>query len=233
MLVAGFMRGFVGFGGALVVIPVLSLIIGPLAAVPVAAISGLPSTVQLLPAAIRDSERAFVLPIAIATFSAAPFGAWVLVTTDPALMKVLIAACVLAMVVMIARGWELGTSTAITAAAGAGAGFIQGATGVGGPPIVTVALARKGDAHRQRGNVLGAVTAIALSSMIPMLYHGLFTLEVLIAGVVLTPVYSFGTWLGARYFLGNGQRHFRTAALLTVATIGTVTLFLAAREYSF
>ena len=37
VLVGGFLRGFIGFGGGLVVVPVLSVVFGPLAAVPIAA----------------------------------------------------------------------------------------------------------------------------------------------------------------------------------------------------
>ena len=69
--VGGFMRGFVGFGGALISILVVSVLIGPRAAVAIAAISGLPAMLQLLPAAIRHSERASVIPFALATFLAA------------------------------------------------------------------------------------------------------------------------------------------------------------------
>ena len=231
MFVAGFMRGFVGFGGALVIIPILSLLIGPLAAIPVAAISGLPSVVQLLPAAIRESERGFVLPIAVATWCAAPLGAWFLVSTDPAVMKIVIAALVLTMVGLLAKGWKISASVPIAAAAGAGAGLIQGAAGVGGPPIVAVALARPGPPRTQRGNVVAAVTAITLSAMLPMWFHDLFTEDVVITGIILTPLYSLGTWLGSRYFSRGGEGYFRIAALATLATIGGVTLVLSTHGY--
>ncbi|MEQ9122384.1 MAG: sulfite exporter TauE/SafE family protein, partial [Alphaproteobacteria bacterium] len=49
VFLAGFMRGFVGFGAALVVVPVLSVVFSPSVAVPIAFLSGLPSVLQLLP----------------------------------------------------------------------------------------------------------------------------------------------------------------------------------------
>ena len=78
--VGGLVRGFVGFGGALVIILVASATLGPLMALPVAALSGLPATVQLLPSAFRYAEPGFVLPFGGASFVSAPLGTLILVS---------------------------------------------------------------------------------------------------------------------------------------------------------
>ena len=103
---AGLIRGFVGFGASLIIVLVLSLILGPHKAVPIAALSGLPSMLQLLPTAINHSEKAFVLPFGIAAFFAAPLGTWVLVIVDPELMKIYISSFVLVMVYFLYRNWR-------------------------------------------------------------------------------------------------------------------------------
>ena len=72
VLLAGFIRGFVGFGAALIIVMVLSAVFGPVMAVPAANLTGLPATLQLLPAAVRDSERGFVLPFGLTSFAIAP-----------------------------------------------------------------------------------------------------------------------------------------------------------------
>ena len=99
------MRGFVGFGGALVTVPVLSVVWGPQAAVAITGVMGIPSLFQLLPEAVRYSERPIVIPVALATFLTAPIGSWVLVSVDPKLMSVVISGLVIAMVAMLAQGW--------------------------------------------------------------------------------------------------------------------------------
>lgn len=230
--VGGFMRGFVGFGSALVVIMVFSAIFGPLVAVPVAALLGLPSAFQLLPDALRDSERAFVLPFGAAVFLAAPLGTYVLVIVDPAHLKIAISLFVLAAVVQLHRGWHPPgpQGHGLLAVTGAAAGLVQGAAGVGGPLVVTMALARQGTAESQRGNVIAAVTVLALSTQIPLWIAGLFTQQVLVMGLLLFLLYAGGTWAGARFFRGSGQRHFRNAALVLLAAIGVVTLALALRD---
>ncbi|MFY0611116.1 MAG: sulfite exporter TauE/SafE family protein [Hyphomicrobiaceae bacterium] len=232
-LFAGFLRGFIGFGAALVTIPVISLVFGPHAAVPIVTVMGLPSTVQLLPDAIRYSERAIVVPMAIAIFAATPIGTWILIAVDQGLMKIVISAIVVSMVGFLAMGWSLKekVSARILLFAGTVGGLVQGAAGIGGPPVVAVALSRAGAPERQRGNVLAVMTAISLSSLPPLYYYGLFTRQAIVIGLVLLPLYSFGTWFGSRFFSGGGAKYYRGAALIILAIIGLVTLMIALRDY--
>ena len=231
--IAGLLRGFVGFGAALISVPVFSLVLGPRAAIAINAVMGLPAVFQLLPEAVRRAERPFVLPICLATFAATPMGTWALVAADPALMTVAISALVLVMVAFLGSGWRLrghiGTSKLITA--GVAGGLVQGIAGVGGPPVVAVALSRPGEASQQRANVLALMTAISLSSILPLLYYGLFTRQAVVIGLLLIPFYSAATALGARYFALGGQRHYRRAALATLAAVAIATLLASLRNY--
>jgi uncharacterized protein len=229
ILFAGFLRGFVGFGAALIIIMVLSVVFGPVVAVPVAVLSGVPSTLQLLPAAVRHAERSFVVPFAVASIAAAPVGAWILVTSDPSAIRILISLFVLSMVVLLQRGWRLSRQPGPGLMGGAGvvAGLIQGAAGVSGPLAVALALSRPGEPHRQRANVIGTVTALTVCSVVPFIFLGLFTLEVIVIGLAVMPLYSGSTWLGARLFTEPNQRFFRPVALAALAAIGVVTLILA------
>ena len=231
--IAGLLRGFVGFGAALISVPVFSLVLGPQAAIAVNTVMGLPAVFQLLPEAVRRAERPFVLPICVATFVAAPIGTWALVTADPALMTVAISALVLLMVAILASGWRLQGRIGVRKliAAGVAGGLVQGVAGLGGPPVVAVALSRPGEASQQRANVLAVMTAIALSSILPLLYYGLFTRQTVVIGLVLIPIYSAATALGARYFALGGQRHYRRAALAMLAAIGVATLIASLRNY--
>jgi uncharacterized membrane protein YfcA len=233
VLIGGFMRGFVGFGGALVTVPVLSVVWGPQAAVAITSVMGIPSLFQLLPEAVRYSERPIVIPVALTTLLTAPIGSWVLVSVDPRLMSVVISGLVIAMVAMLAQGWTAKTNIGLPALIGAGAagGLIQGAAGIGGPPVVAVALARGGSPKQQRANVLALMTAIASASLLPLWYFGVLTRHVLILGVLLFPLYVAATMFGSRYFSRGGHRHYRHAALTTLAVIAVATLVTSLRSY--
>ena len=212
VLLAGFIRGFVGFGAALIIVMALSVVLGPRAAVPIAVLSGLPSMIQLLPNAVQFAERPFVIPFGLASFAAAPLGAWVLVSLDPEVMKMAISVFVLVMVVMLHRGWRLPDrpGSALLLGAGAAAGFVQGAASVGGPPAVVAALSRAGTAQRQRANVIGAVSALNICAVVPFWLYGLFTREVIVISLAIIPLYTGATWVGARFFPGAATVTFAT-----------------------
>lgn len=231
--VAGFLRGFLGFGGALVIILVLNVVLGPLSAIPIACLSGMPSTLQLLPVAIRLAERAFVVPFGLSSFIVAPLGTWILVSVDPALMKIAISALVLILVALLYRGWQFATGAGMPAllVAGSLTGLVQSSAGVGGPPAVAMALSRPGTAEQQRANVIGVVTALSLCALVPMWYSGLFTARVIVLSLAIVPIYSATTWVGARYFSTGGTKHYRSSALIFLAVVGLVTLAIALRDY--
>ncbi len=228
----GFLRGFVGFGGALVAVPVLSLMFGPRMALAVASVMATPSVFQLLPDAIRHSEKPVVVPIGLATLLATPLGSWILMVADPGVMKIVISALVVIMVGILATGWtfkgHIGRPTLITA--GVIGGLVQGSAGIGGPPVAAIALSRPGNAQSQRGNVLAVMTAIAVSSWLPLAYYGLFTRPSVLIGLLLLPVYVAATALGSRYFALGGHLHYRRAALATLAAVGVATLVAAIND---
>lgn len=93
-----------------------------------------------------------------------------------------------------------------------------------------MALSRPGEAAQQRANVLALMTAVSLSSILPLLYYGLFTRQTVIIGLALIPFYSAATALGAGYFALAGQRYYRRAALATLAAIGMATLIASLRN---
>ncbi len=230
---AGFMRGFVGFGAALIIVPVLSLVFGPKAAVAMLIVIDLPGVLQLLPVAVRHAERAIVLPITIMLVLVAPIGGFILVSVDPKIMKIAISCLVICMVVLIASGGQLRgqVKIGILLAAGALAGLVQGAAGIGGPPVVAVALARPGDPFQQRANVIGVMSAVALAAVPTLLFYGLFTWQVIKVSLVLIPIYMGAVALGSRFFATGGQKHFRLAALGVLAAVGVATLATASYQY--
>ncbi len=230
---AGFLRGFIGFGAALVSIPVISLVFGPQLALPIVTIMGIPSILQLLPDAIRRSEFPIVMPISLAVFIGTPIGTWVLVSVDPDVMKVVISLLVILMVGFLALGWKLKQQvpSSLLLLSGFAGGLVQGAAGIGGPPVVAIALSRAGTPDQQRGNVLAVMTAIASSSVLPLYYYGLITMQAVAIGVFLFPIYSISTWFGSRYFGTGGRQHFRGAALVVLAVIGISTLIAASLPF--
>ncbi len=230
-VLGGFMRGFVGFGGALALVPVLSLVLGPKTAVAVASLVGLPSVVQLLPEAVRAADRKLVLPAGVAIMIGAPLGSLILTSVNPRLMTAGIGIAVMAMALATWYGVtpRVAAKPWVPILAGLVSGMLQGAAGVGGPPSVAVAVARGGETRQQRANVLGLVGFIAVSGAVSHLSFGIFTKQALVLALVLIPLFLGSTWAGSRFFSTGGQRHFRSSALLLLLGIGLAAVIGALR----
>jgi hypothetical protein len=218
----GFMRGFVGFGGALVLVPALSLALGPKAAVAISSLVGIPSAVQLMPEAVRYADRRLVLPAGLVMLAMAPAGVLILTTVAPRIMTGVIGLVVVAMAVATRYGLtpRFAAPAWVPYLAGGFSGLLQGAAGIGGPPVVAVAMARGGAPRQQRANVLGLMAAVSITGVAANWAFGLFSLDILGLSALLAPIYLGSTWAGSRFFDKGGQRHFRSAALGLLIAIG-------------
>ena len=162
IVVGGFMRGFLGFGAALVIVPTLSFALPPVVAIAILVIIEIPTILYLVPTSIRDSNLKAVTPMLIGILMAVPMGAAVLIGVDPAKMKLAISVVLLMTVALLASGWRIKGTVGQGVMLGSGVigGFVQGAAGMGGPPLVTVLMSLPNNAKTTRGNIV-----IALSSM--------------------------------------------------------------------
>lgn len=224
--IGGFLRGFVGFGGALALVPALALAVGPRTAVAVASLVGLPAVIQLLPEALRHADRRRVGPIALAILIGAPLGSLILTRLDQRVMTAAIGGVVMLMALLtwkaprgpfLRRRW-------VGIAAGWLSGMLQGAAGIGGPPSVVVLVAQGGEPRRLRADVLAATATIALCGSVSHLWFGIFTVKAALIALALLPVFIGFTWLGSGFFHRGGSKHFRVAALAILLVIGLATM---------
>ena len=220
--IGGFLRGFVGFGGALALVPALALALGPRAAVAIASLVGLPAVIQLLPPALRHADRQPAGPIALAILAAAPLGSLILISVDRHIMTGAIGGLVMLMALLTWRAprGSFMKQRWVGIAAGGLSGMLQGAAGIGGPPSVVVLVAQGGEPRQLRADVLAVSGTIALCGAASHAWFGLFTTEAAIIALVLLPVFVGCTWLGSRFFERGGDRHFRAAALGILLLIG-------------
>lgn len=229
--IGGFLRGFVGFGGALALVPALALALGPRTAVAVSSLVGLPAVIQLLPEALRHADRRRVGPIGLAILAGAPFGSLVLISLDRHVMTATIGGLVMLMALVTWRSPSaaLMKRRSVGIVAGAVSGMLQGAAGIGGPPSVMVLVAQGGEPRRLRADVLAVSGTIALCGAASHWWFGLFTVDAIAVALVLLPVFVGFTWLGSRFFDRGGDRHFRAAALGILLLIGLAAMVSSVR----
>lgn len=226
VLLGGLVRGFAGFGSAMVVVTLVSVIDGPVQGVLTLTVVEIPAMLVLFPIARRGADRGALLPICLAALPAIPLGVSLLIVIDGELMSRVIGAVVLASVVVLASGVRLSRRPGRAAAAATGAlsGMLTGSTGVGGPPVVLYFLAGDGPAAGARASLIAYFMFTDLVALTSLLLSGEVAATGLVKAVSAAPVYVLGVVAGSRLFGVASERAFRRGALLLLTCIGAFAL---------
>jgi hypothetical protein len=224
--IAGVMRGYSGFGTAVLLAPIYSVLWGPRTGIPIMLLMELLVSVQLLPKAFGEADRRVILPIGGAAALFTPVGALILLTADQDLLRRFIGGLVLVFGLLLLSGWRYHGSRPIglNLAVGTAAGLLKGATGMSGPPVILYLLAGPEAAKRHRANLILFFATIGVISVIPPALGGLIGAAVLLKTVLLLPVLLLAVPVGARLFHVVPERMYRRLALVFLVTAGTVTL---------
>ena len=224
----GFLRGFLGFGAALLMVPILSNILTPAVGLVIMYLVEVPTVLYLMPPALKTGKVKVVLPMVLALLFTIPIGFYFVVSLDPEIIRIVISVMVILMVALLASGWKpKGVINIWTMIMGGGfSGLVNGAAGVGGPPFVTVLMARNDDAEVTRSNIIITMGCMSLLTTLTQFVYGMMTFNLLIVSAFAFPIYIGFTWLGAKYFNHSGSGYFRKAALLMLILIALITIVI-------
>ncbi|MBO6782999.1 MAG: sulfite exporter TauE/SafE family protein [Alphaproteobacteria bacterium] len=228
VLASGLIRGFSGFGSALINAPVLSLIYGPTVGVPVAALVEVAPAVQLTPGAVRVAQWKSVWAFAIPALILLPLGTVVLTSVPADEMRRGIGAVVLVLALILWSGWRYrgprGTGPAIFV--GLVGGSLAGATGVAGPPVILYLMSSDAPPAVIRANLIGYFTIILFGLTAVFVIKGLITAEVLWITAALLVPFIVGGAVGAKLFPLASEKTFRRIAL-TALTVSALYVLVA------
>jgi uncharacterized membrane protein YfcA len=224
--VAGVMRGFAGFGTAITLAPVYSVLWGPSVGVPTMLLLEAAIGSQLLFGAWKDVNRRVAFPMAGAACAMLPFGAWLLLVADPAWLTRAMGALVIVFGGVLASGWRYRGSrpAPLTMAVGAVAGLMKGSTGMSGPPVILYLLAGSEEAREHRANLILFFAILGIVALLPPFLMGLFTAAVLIKVALLVPLMLLFVRVGAAMFGRVGQASFRAVAYGILFVVGLIAL---------
>lgn len=213
---AGLVRGFSGFGAAMIFVPLAGKLEGPEIAVPLLFLVDSLATLPITVAALRRCAWAEILPLAAGATLTIPLGVALLVTVDPLVMRWLISLLILAAVAALAAGWRLRRQLPLlgTAAVGALAGITGGAASLSGPPLVLFWLGSRSEAARMRDNIYAIFGVLGVVAGTSLWLNGLLSFAVLREALVLLPVYALAILVGARLFPHASESLYRRVALL-------------------
>ncbi|MEP4888307.1 MAG: sulfite exporter TauE/SafE family protein [Alphaproteobacteria bacterium] len=222
----GLIRGFSGFGSALIHAPMLSWIWGPQIGVPVTALVEIGPVLLLAPTALRESQRRTVWALGIPAVLLMPLGALILISVPPDDMRRANAAIVLLLALILWTGWRYRGPRGLGPEIGVGmlGGTLAGAAGVAGPPAILYMMASGDAPARIRANLIGYFTLILVGLTATFALNGLTDAAVLWKTAAMIPPFILGTWIGMKLFPLASERLFRNIALATLAASSTWVL---------
>jgi uncharacterized protein len=227
-LAGGAIRGFTGFGSALVIAPILSIAVGSRIAVPAIILVLFVSTFQLLPGAARDVNWRRVLQLGLAGAVGAPIGVYGLIYIDQELMRRFIAVVVVAFAVAMLAGWRYQREPSPYLAIGVGGvgGVLSGAASVGGPPVILFLLAGPGAAAANRAAIIYYFFFSQIVVLGMYWFEGVMVMKVLWLAVLMLPAQMIGVAIGTKLFPKANETLYRRVALGVLLTIGLITLVI-------
>ncbi|WP_274627988.1 sulfite exporter TauE/SafE family protein [Arvimicrobium flavum] len=207
----GLTRGFSGFGGALIFMPLASSVVGPKLAVPLLLIVDLVLTPSLLPHAWRNADRREVGLMAIGAIIGVPLGTYVLLHTDPISIRWAIVVLVGLLLVLLMSGWRYHgrPKTPLTIAVGLASGICSGTAQVGGPPVVAYWLGQFIPPLTVRANIVLFLAGSSCLSIISYTLGGLLTWQSIQLSLIIGPAFAAGLFVGWRLFGLATERTFR------------------------
>jgi uncharacterized membrane protein YfcA len=223
---AGLTRGFSGFGGALVYMPLIAAIYDPrIAAVTILLVDFVSAT----PFAILEVRRCTwreVGPLSIAMAVGLPFGVWLLIVLDPIALRWFIAAMVLSLVPVLASGWRYhgAPRMPITLGVGLFSGVTAGAVLIAGPPVILYWLGGGNSARTVRANLMVFFMICDLLLVAIFGFASLFEARPLALSLLLGVPYLVGMGLGSRFFHGASDRLYRTIAYVIITLAALVSM---------
>jgi len=225
-LLAGTVRGFSGFGAALVYIPLVAAVYSPRIAAATLLLIDFVSSFPFALRALALSSWREVIPITLGAMVTLPVGALALLLVDPVPLRWIIAALVIAALAALASGWRYHGRPRLTAGllVGGVSGLTSGAAQMGGPPVVIYWLGGDSPVAIVRANLLVLFMLLGAYACAAYGVEGLLTHEVLILSPLLAPPYLLAMAAGARLFHGASERTYRRVAYAIVATGAVVSL---------
>jgi uncharacterized membrane protein YfcA len=225
-LLAGLVRGFSGFGSALVYVPLISAIYEPKIAVPtillIDTLCSLPWAIKAAPACNRRE----VLGVAIFGTITIPLGVVALIYVDPLPLRWLIAVLVLIALIALVAGWRYHgkPNWPAMAATGATSGFGGGAVQIAAPPLLIFWLGGQNSAATVRANIMVYFIWSGFLSIALYAWSGLFTSQTIMLAVLFGIPFAAALGFGARWFHGSSEQTYRRVAYVIIATSGLISL---------
>ena len=226
IMAAAFVRGFTGFGLAVVGVPLLTLFFTPAEIVPSIMILAILAGLQLLPKIWRSIDWRLLAPTILGAAVGTPLGTALLagVPANPMRMLIGFAVLVASFAIQLGFRFKRRPHALISAGFGAVAGLTGGAAAMPGPSVIFLFLSTPIAVEAGRASLILFFQVSAIMSAISAAIGGLMQPKSLILGATLMPAMLVGNWLGDRIFDRASAKAYRRTVVLLLGALGAIAV---------
>ncbi|MGF9562609.1 sulfite exporter TauE/SafE family protein [Neorhizobium sp. JUb45] len=224
--IAGLARGFSGFGGALIFVPLAGAAMSPKIASALLLLIDGTMTLGMVPAGWKKANRREVGTMLIGALFGVPLGTALLALASPITLRWIISIVVLLLLAFLMSGWRYLGRPKVPLTIGVGwiAGLFGGAAQMSGPPVVAYWLGGAIPAQTVRANLVVYFALATVISATSYIVSGILTLQVLVLAAIIAPGYGAGLYLGSHLFGIASEKTFRWICYSLIAAAGVISL---------
>ena len=219
LALAGLVRGFTGFGTALVFMPVAAALIPAELAILILVTTGMAVWPVLVPGAWHAAAKREVAWMGAAALLFTPLGVALLASLPEAALRWAVAGAAAATLAALVSGWRHARPVGPAGLLGVGAasGLLGGATGLGGPPAILFYLAGPSGAARVRANTILFLCVLDVAIVTSLLARfDVTAAHAALCGLLAIPS-LLATRAGQRLFHPARERLYRRGAYALIA----------------
>jgi uncharacterized membrane protein YfcA len=232
IFLAAIVRGFSGFGFSLLSITAISILIPPREIVPSIFLLEVAASLNLIPSIWREIDWRGITLLLLGYVVALPVGVYALANVAAPPMQIALGIFVIIIGTMMLNGFcfERTPSARAVIATGASSGILNGAFGMGGPPVVLLYFSTPAAAAVGRASVIAFFLATDSLGLGELARNGLVTMQSFARFIVWLPALLIGIAVGANGFKRMDEAKFRHVVLIILIGLAVLTLVKASYD---
>jgi len=231
IFLAAIVRGFSGFGFSLLSITAISLILPVAQIVPSIFLLEIAASINLIPGIWREIHWRSLTWLMVGYVIGLPAGAYALIYAPEAPAQIVLGVFVIGTAILMLRGFRLEKTPRAPASTATGivSGVLNGAFGIGGPPVVLFYFSTPGAAAIGRASIIFFfLFTDALGVGYFATQEGMVTVQTFIQAVAWLPALLVGVWIGAHGFRRMNEQVFRRWVLVILMALALLGIGKAA-----
>lgn len=218
-VIGGLVRGFSGFGTAMIFLPFAGQVVAPFEALTIMIVMDMFGPLPNIRRAVRDGDTGDVMRLSAGAVVAVPLGVLVLSLVPAEAFRYSVSFLTLGMLVLLLGGLRYRGAMTRPMIFGTGgmSGFLAGSAGLAGPPVILLYMASPHPAQVIRANILLFLILSDVMLLAVFAFNGYLVSTAAVTGAILTLPYLLANVAGAAIFAPERERLYRAAAYTIIA----------------